>query len=110
MRMVLSLVLALSAQPLPALSHEYWIEAQKFHPATAEELTADLRVGSDLSGEVFPWLKQSFATVTLTDAGTEPIILARLAANALTPQADRIAGLIPTLFTATDPDQTDGET
>lgn len=62
-----------------------------------------------------PWGRRAscgakLATVTLTDAGTEPIILARLAANALTPQADRIAGLIPTLFTATDPDQTDGET
>jgi len=72
MRMVLSLVLALSAQAMPALSHEYWIEAQEFHPATVEEMTADLRVGSDLSGEVFPWLKQSFATVTLTAPEGDP--------------------------------------
>jgi len=48
------------------------------------------------------------ATVPLTDAGTEPIILARATGNALPPPADRIATLIPTLFTPSqDPD---GET
>ncbi|MEZ5754542.1 MAG: LysR family transcriptional regulator [Paracoccaceae bacterium] len=61
-----------------------------------------------------PWGRRSgcgakLATVTLMDAGSEPIILARLAANALTPQAQRIAALIPGQFSATEPDQSDGE-
>lgn len=47
----------------PALGHEYWIEAQKFQPPAPEQIAADLRVGSDLSGEPFPWLKQSFKSV-----------------------------------------------
>jgi hypothetical protein len=75
MRMALSFILTLSVQALPALSHEYWIEAQKFHPASVQELTADLRVGSNLSGEVFPWLKQSFASVSLSPPEGDPIPL-----------------------------------
>jgi DNA-binding transcriptional LysR family regulator len=39
------------------------------------------------------------ATVPITDAGTEPIILARTAGNPLAPPAEQIAALIPTLFT-----------
>ena len=61
MRPVLWVLLAVLAKPV--LAHEYWIEAEKFHPASPDELTADLRVGSDLSGEAFPWLKQSFTAV-----------------------------------------------
>lgn len=62
-----------------------------------------------------PWGRRSscgakLATVTILDAGSEPIILARLAANALTPQAQRIAALIPGQFAATDSDPSDGET
>lgn len=64
MRAILSIVL-LAALTAPALSHEYWIEAGKFQPPAGKEVTADLRVGSDLSGEVFPWLKQSFKSVAL---------------------------------------------
>lgn len=45
------------------------------------------------------------ATITITDAGTEPIILARMAGNALHPPAIKLAELIPALLTHSDPDQ-----
>ena len=46
----------------------------------------------------------------MTDAGSEPIILARHAGNALPPPATRIAQLIPGFFSPTnDPDQSDGD-
>lgn len=65
MRAVLSLCLAFATITVPALAHEYWIEAEKFQASEGQDLTADLRVGSDLSGEAFPWLKQSFASASL---------------------------------------------
>lgn len=73
MRTILFGLVAMLAQPV--LAHEYWIEAQKFHPAAPEELTADLRVGADLSGEAFPWLKQSFVSVQLWPPGGEAATL-----------------------------------
>jgi DNA-binding transcriptional LysR family regulator len=45
------------------------------------------------------------ATLPLTDAGTEAVILARMAGNALHPPAARLAELIPALLTQSDPDQ-----
>ncbi len=65
MRAIPSMLLAALLVATPAVAHEYWIEAEKFHPATVEDIEADLRVGSDLSGESFPWLKQSFTSVLL---------------------------------------------
>lgn len=61
-----------------------------------------------------PWGRRAscgarLSTIPVIDAGSEPIILARLAANALPPEAQRIAAMIPNLFTTQDPDQTDGE-
>jgi len=44
------------------------------------------------------------ATLPITDAGTEPVILARMAGNALHPPAARLADLIPALLTPTEPD------
>lgn len=74
-RALLFLGLLLTAAARPALSHEYWIDAQKFQPTPDEEVTADLRVGSDLSGEVFPWLRQSFRSVLLWSPGQDPLAL-----------------------------------
>jgi DNA-binding transcriptional LysR family regulator len=45
------------------------------------------------------------ATLSITDAGTEPVILARMAGNALHPPAARLADLIPALLTQSEPDQ-----
>lgn len=62
-----------------------------------------------------PWGRRShdgarLATVPITDAGSEPIILARHAANALPPPATRIAQLIPGFFSPmNDTDQSDGD-
>ena len=47
------------------------------------------------------------AIVPITDAGSEPVILARISANALHPPAAMLAGLIPGLLTQSDPDQTE---
>lgn len=49
------------------------------------------------------------ATLAIIDAGTEPMILARNAANPLHPPAARLADLIPTLLSPTDPDPADGD-
>jgi len=71
MRAFLWAFVAAVAQPV--LAHEYWIEPQKFHPAAATEIMADLRVGSDLSGEAFPWLRQSFRSVLFWPPGAGPV-------------------------------------
>jgi len=92
MRAFLWVLLATIAQAAPA--HEYWIETDKFHPDAPQEITADLRVGSDLSGEAFPWLKQSFRSVLFWPPGGEAVALSGrmgdLPALRLSP---RIAGL-----------------
>lgn len=46
-------------------------------------------------------------TVTITDAGSEPIIMARVSGNALHPPAARFAALIPGLLTHSDPDHSE---
>ena len=61
-----------------------------------------------------PWGRRSqdgagLATVIITDAGTEPVILARLAANPPTAEAARLATLITGTFAGPQTDQTDGE-
>jgi hypothetical protein len=92
MRAVLSLCLALATTATPTLAHEYWIEAGRFLAPWPEELTADLRVGSDLSGEVFPWLKQSFVSVSLSAPNGDSTALTGrtgdLPALRFTPQGD----------------------
>ncbi len=50
------------------------------------------------------------ATLAITDAGTEPVILARMAGNALHPPAARLADLIPGLLIQSDPDQIETDT
>ena len=74
-RAVLFLGLLLAFPVSPTLGHEYWIEASKFQPAPDENVTANLRVGADLSGEAFPWLAQSFASVSLwsPDGTAQPL-------------------------------------
>ena len=47
------------------------------------------------------------AALTITAAGTEPVILARMAGNALHPPAARLAEAIPGLLTQSDQDQTE---
>ena len=61
-----------------------------------------------------PWGRRSqdgagLATIPITDAGTEPVILARLAANPLPPEAEHLASLIASGFNAAQPDQTEAE-
>lgn len=50
------------------------------------------------------------ATLPIVDAGTEPVILARMAGNSLHPPAARLADLIPGLLIQSDPDQTETDT
>lgn len=62
-----------------------------------------------------PWGRRSqdgaaLATVALTDAGSEPIVLARLAANPLPPEAAQLATLITGAFAGPQTDQPDSET
>lgn len=50
------------------------------------------------------------AAVTISDAGTEPIVLARLAANPLPPEAEHLASLITEAFNAPSSQPADGDT
>ncbi len=52
----------------------------------------------------------AIATVVITDAGTEPIILARLAANPPTPEAAQLAALVTDSFATPRSQPTDGDT
>lgn len=61
-----------------------------------------------------PWGRRSqdgaaLATVAITDAGSEPVILARLSANPLTTEAAQLASLITGSFNAPQTDPADGE-
>lgn len=61
-----------------------------------------------------PWGRRSqdgaaLATVAITDAGSEPVILARLAANPPTAESARLATIITGAFTGPQTDQTDGD-
>lgn len=58
----LSLFLALS---MPAAGHEFWIAPQQWQPQAGDTLRADLRVGQDMSGEIYPWLRRNVRSATV---------------------------------------------
>jgi DNA-binding transcriptional LysR family regulator len=109
---------ALSDQPLiladqgPSLAHMRALFAARGLPFTVAHRTSTIDLMRSFAANGFgvglsytrPAGRRShdgarLATVPITDAGTEPIILARTAGNPLPPPAERIAQLIPGLFT-----------
>lgn len=117
---------ALAGQPLiladqgPSLAHMRALFAARDLPFTVAHRTATIDLMRSFAANGFgvglsytrPAGRRShdgarLATIPITDAGSEPIILARTAGNALPPPAERIAQLIPTLFTPTQ--DTDGD-
>lgn len=107
----------LSTQPLiladqgPSLAHMRALFTARDLPFTVAHRTATIDLMRSFAANGFgvglsytrPAGRRShdgarLVAIPITDAGTEPIILARTAGNALPPPADRIAGLIPSLF------------
>lgn len=58
----LSCLLALS---MPAVGHEFWISSERWQAAPGETVRADLRVGQDMSGEIYPWLRRNVMSATV---------------------------------------------
>ena len=115
---------ALAGQPLiladqgPSLAHMRALFAARDLPFTVAHRTATIDLMRSFAANGFgiglsytrPAGRRShdgarLVSLPITDAGSEPIILARAAGNALPPPAERIAQLIPGLFTPSqDPD------
>lgn len=76
--------LALCVAAVPALSHEFWIDAQAYQIAPGAPIVANLRVGEMLEGAAYPYLERNFqrfdmvqgdATVPVTGrAGDNPAL------------------------------------
>lgn len=67
----LSCLLSLS---MPAAGHEFWIAPDRWQVEAGETVRADLRVGQDMSGEIYPWLRRNVMEASLwSPAGTEAI-------------------------------------
>lgn len=63
----LCLALVLGA-PAPLAAHEFWIEPQTHWLTPGETLAANLKVGQDFKGALFPYLRDRFLGYTITDA------------------------------------------
>ncbi|MES2845796.1 MAG: DUF4198 domain-containing protein [Pseudomonadota bacterium] len=58
----------------PLSAHEFWIAPQSHRAEVGTKMTADLRVGQDMQGEVFPWLRRSVITAQhWTPSGAVPL-------------------------------------
>jgi uncharacterized GH25 family protein len=54
-----------------ASAHEFWIEPEAFRVAPGERVRAELKVGQDFKGNVFPYLRDRFVAYRVTGrAGT----------------------------------------
>ncbi|MDI3336878.1 DUF4198 domain-containing protein [Defluviimonas aestuarii] len=66
------IALVATSQPLDA--HEFWIDAGPGRPVMGESVSADLRVGQDLSGAALPYLDTTFRSMThVSREGVEPL-------------------------------------
>src|SRR5262249_46318751 len=63
---------ALSA--IPALAHEFWIEPESGQISPGESIVADLKVGTMLNGESYPYLSNRFRAFTATVGGETSMI------------------------------------
>lgn len=44
----------------PALSHEFWIEPEDYAIAQGDRIRADIKVGQDFKGDIFPYIASRF--------------------------------------------------
>ncbi len=44
----------------PALSHEFWIEPEDYSIAEGNKIRADIKVGQDFKGDIFPYIASRF--------------------------------------------------
>lgn len=56
------IALVATSQPLDA--HEFWIDVSRGRPVIGESVSADLRVGQDLSGAALPYLDTTIRSMT----------------------------------------------
>lgn len=59
MKQILTALALLSLSPASVAAHEYWIAPETHRAEEGTTLRADLRVGQDFSGEVYPWLRRN---------------------------------------------------
>ncbi len=59
-----SLVL-LGLTVMPAAAHEFWIEPESHRVEPGEAIRADLKVGKNLKGNFFPYLRKRFLSYQL---------------------------------------------
>lgn len=57
-----------------ALAHEFWIEPLDFYLETGEPVVANLKVGQDMKGDVYPYLPQRFIEFSISGPqGKRPV-------------------------------------
>ncbi|WP_394688685.1 DUF4198 domain-containing protein [Hoeflea sp.] len=62
-RVITGLGLMFAASPVSAVSgHEFWIEPEDYAIAQGEEIRADIKVGQDFKGDIFPFIASRFVT------------------------------------------------
>jgi uncharacterized GH25 family protein len=66
-------IAALAATPAPA--HEFWIEPESGEINPGESIVADLKVGTMLNGESYPYLSNRFVAFTDTVGGETSVIV-----------------------------------
>ena len=60
--------------PLPAASHEFWIEPRSYELNVGESIEADLKNGEVFKGSTYPFLKRFFSDFIVIDrAGARPV-------------------------------------
>jgi hypothetical protein len=67
-------LIALATTQGPLDAHEFWIDAGAGRPMIGESVSADLRVGQDLSGAALPYLDTTIRSMThFSPADAEPL-------------------------------------
>ena len=75
MKQILTALALLSLSPASVAAHEYWIAPETHRAEEGTTLRADLRVGQDFSGEVYPWLRRNViaASIAFWSFDTRPV-------------------------------------
>lgn len=78
----------------PALAHEFWLEPDAFRVEADQQIRADIRVGQDFKGDVFPYIESRFAAFEHHDGlGTTDVsgTAGDIPALQVTPRADGLS-------------------
>jgi uncharacterized GH25 family protein len=68
------LTAAISPVPTPVVAHEFWLEPERFRVDADQHIRADIKVGQDFKGDVFPYIASRFLSFERHDSlGTSAV-------------------------------------